>query len=334
MITESKEPFVFPDLRTWQPLAKEVPAGLRAGALKAALRKQDLSLDDPTFRRDLIVRLALGGMGERPYGDKDSSIYFRQTIGQDSAQSRARLLSVLFEAEKSDTTAPVVDARTAAAVHFMALAYYGDVDWETVRTHKDFTGMLEESYHRFDGVRIEALGRNTHHAEVLDAGRALLLENIEKETIPNPSYIAAKMVARSYSRGPMHEVDASGVRRVWPWLNLVMWREALAGNPDPNRRSNTGRQALSFLLGVSSSRHKWYAPLGELTFNPQADARGSATLRRFLENDSSKDAETHAFLAHIVERIDSMSRAYDREARTPSLNKEDLSPGRRQKYRP
>lgn len=332
MTVPAQETFVYPDLRTWQPAAKEVPTHLRAGSLKAALRNQGLSLADHGFRRDLIVRLALGGLGERPYGDKDKSVAFKQRIGHESAQARSRLMSFLFDAEKTDETAPLMDARTSAAIHFMAITYYGDVDWDGYG-HKDFREMLEAAFRQGDAKRLDALGRDRHYGEMLDAGHVLLTEAAQKRIIAPPSYVAAKMIRRHDSDTVMHQPSDQAERRIWNWLDLVMWGEPAAGHPDPDAKSNLGRRALGFSLGGDNQK-KWYEGLLNLSPHPEWDLHAPSRLRRFMDNTKTSDSQTESDLYGLAHRLDAMRTALAREASAESLpDSLPKGPSRRQKWR-
>lgn len=310
--------FVYPDLRTWTPPPGGVPVHAQGGAFAAALRQQGVDLTDAAERRDLIVRLAVGGLGERPFGDHDQNASFRQRKHHDEAQARSRLLSVLFDAEKEDRQAPLVDATTAAVVHLVALTYYGDVNWED-HSHSDFTRFLTACHEQFEQPRIDKIGQIGHFGGIYDAGQDFLTSKAasDPEAREIVSYLAAKIVRRAHRPGDaMHRAGPTGERRLWGWMDLIMTGEP-APSPAEPMVANRGRAALRFLLG--SRGYTWTDMLDHLDPQPELDARAPALLRRFLAGVSRSETVIEALGRH-AQRIEGSLTAQARTARAENVD--------------
>lgn len=307
--------FVYPDLNAWVPKAIEVPSSLTAHSFKTALRHQKVDITHHLIRRDLIYRMVLGGMDEHPYGDDDKDFHFKYRMGQESARARSRLLSVLFQAEKEDLTAPVVDDRTSAAVHLMALTYFGNVDWEMGNRHRDFRNMLQASYDLFDGVRIEKMGREAHYATQLDAAHALLTTEYQKGRIGTPSRAAGRMLLRcSGLADPMQKAGPNGTRRAWDWLDLVMIDEPSLGEDFDRVQHGPGRRSMVFGLGSSK---KWHELLPDLPMALPLDSPAEKVLSRFLANDT--DMSQAPLIKKAIARLENLRIAQARADRAPSI---------------
>jgi hypothetical protein len=299
----SSTPFIWPDLRIWTPRAGAVSPALTRTSFKKALVQQGIDIRDHAVRREIIYNMSLGGLGERPYGDLDKNVYFRQRIGHDSAQARSRLINVLFDAEKADEKAPLMPDRIAVANHLMVIAYYGDVDWDG-KGHRDFRTMMQASYDLNDDPRIKALGKEGHYGSLLDAGVDFLLKEATAGRISNPSMLAGKMLIRhSHATDPMLQAGKNGSRRTWDWLSLLLHQEPSPGDfPAGDRRSwlNAGRHSSHFSLGGSQS---WIATLAHMQPTRHLDTIAIPLLERFVNNHPSMDVKEKTIVQNLTGKI-------------------------------
>lgn len=300
--------FEFPDLTIWVPAEGAIPGTVTAAQFKRAVRQQGLSLADPAFRRDLIYRMCLGGMSERPYAETDRRGFsFRQRVGHDSAQARSRLLSALFKDDvAADPAAPMPD-RVLVALHLMAHSFHGDVDWEH-KGHRDFHNMLSTLFTAFtkpDHDR-HAKASQAHKGSQLDLGATLLEDEYAAGRIASPSALAgAEILSHAYGTNMevMLAAGPDGTRRLWRWLNLVMIDEPQG---EPTQKLGLGRSAMMFNSGLPGTN--WTALLHTLTPDSILDAPAVAVLSRFKENTSLR-VEEKEIVPRLISAIPAEIRA-------------------------